>query len=348
MGINFRKRISLGKYANVNLGKTGAGFSFGIPGARISVNSKGKTQASLGIPGTGLSYTKVLGTKKTKKKVLKNEQDNALGVEAYEQALFALSHIHTEAADPIDFSAPQIRYQSREVGPLQTKALEALSSYKPNFMDKIFNKDKQEELKQNVYEAMIKDGENREWLTIDSSLQELILKKDPKALHSLLDMVDAFEVFADDCDSYQLEFDINIDEVEGVLITIHTNMAEDVLDQVISLNPNGSTKAKKLSMSAFNERTYAYISSLVLGFVKEALAFLPLNEIHINVVDHSKNPNTGLSTQKNIVAAEFTREQLAPYDFDAINPTEVFQSGTVDCDFGVRKGWGEVEPIEVD
>ena len=53
MGFQFRKSISLGKGARINLSKKGVGFSAGVKGARIGVGSKG-AYTSTSIPGTGL------------------------------------------------------------------------------------------------------------------------------------------------------------------------------------------------------------------------------------------------------------------------------------------------------
>ena len=80
MGLNFRKSISLGKGLKLNLGTKSAGLSFGVKGARYSINTNGSRRATFGIPGTGLSYTTSFGNKKkkterTKKKELeKNEE----------------------------------------------------------------------------------------------------------------------------------------------------------------------------------------------------------------------------------------------------------------------------------
>ena len=64
MGLRFRKSISLGKGARINLNKDSVGLSFGTRGARVSVNSKGRKTATVGLPGTGLSYTKNISKKK--------------------------------------------------------------------------------------------------------------------------------------------------------------------------------------------------------------------------------------------------------------------------------------------
>lgn len=60
MGFRFRKSIKLFKGVNLNLNKDSVGISIGTRGARYSVNSKGKRTATIGIPGTGLSYTQSL------------------------------------------------------------------------------------------------------------------------------------------------------------------------------------------------------------------------------------------------------------------------------------------------
>lgn len=55
MGWSFRRSKSFGLF-RLNFSKSGIGFSFGVPGARVGVNSKGKKYVRGGIPGTGLYY----------------------------------------------------------------------------------------------------------------------------------------------------------------------------------------------------------------------------------------------------------------------------------------------------
>ena len=58
MGLNFRKSISLGKGLKLNLSKSGPSVSFGKSGFRQSINLKGNARTTVGIPGTGIYYTK--------------------------------------------------------------------------------------------------------------------------------------------------------------------------------------------------------------------------------------------------------------------------------------------------
>ncbi len=66
MGLNFRKSIKIAPGIRVNVSKKGlSSVSVGGKGARVNVSKKG-TRTTVGIPGTGLSYSKFSShTKKT-------------------------------------------------------------------------------------------------------------------------------------------------------------------------------------------------------------------------------------------------------------------------------------------
>lgn len=68
MGIRFRKSIKIAPGVKVNIGKKSVGMSIGTKGARVSINSKGRITNSVGIPGTGVSYTSStqIGKKKSR------------------------------------------------------------------------------------------------------------------------------------------------------------------------------------------------------------------------------------------------------------------------------------------
>jgi tetratricopeptide (TPR) repeat protein len=58
MGFRVYKSVKLGKGVRLNLSKTGIGISAGVPGARYSVHSSGRTVKTVGVPGTGVYYRK--------------------------------------------------------------------------------------------------------------------------------------------------------------------------------------------------------------------------------------------------------------------------------------------------
>ena len=67
MGLRFRKSINLGGGFRINLSKSGIGYSWGVKGFRLTKSPKGKSKATMSIPGTGISYTQSLGIKKQNK-----------------------------------------------------------------------------------------------------------------------------------------------------------------------------------------------------------------------------------------------------------------------------------------
>ncbi|MBQ7972024.1 MAG: DUF4236 domain-containing protein [Lachnospiraceae bacterium] len=123
MGLNFRKSISLGKLAKINLGKKSAGISFGVKGARYSVSTNGTRRATIGIPGTGLSYTKTFGTKKGKseKEKAKETKVNTKKVEEFNESVEELIRIHCTGVDAIDWN--RVETIPRKLSSLQEKVL---------------------------------------------------------------------------------------------------------------------------------------------------------------------------------------------------------------------------------
>lgn len=62
MGFRFRKSIKIGP-ARINLSKSGIGWSIGGKGARFTKKAGGGYRTTVGVPGTGLSYSKDFSVK---------------------------------------------------------------------------------------------------------------------------------------------------------------------------------------------------------------------------------------------------------------------------------------------
>lgn len=126
MGLNFRKSISLLPGVKLNLNKKSAGLSFGVKGARYSINTSGQRRATVGIPGTGISYTKTFGDKKksaktdrAKKKELEKNQEV---VQDYNEQVGEIIGIHRTGVDVIDWN--RIETVPKKLASLQTRVLE--------------------------------------------------------------------------------------------------------------------------------------------------------------------------------------------------------------------------------
>lgn len=138
MGISFRKSIKLFNGVNLNLSKSGAGISFGPRGARFSVNTSGKANATLGIPGTGVSYRKSIslfnviknffGGNSEKEEQIKQEREVIPKVEepSYDSQIdpiTILTSIHRSQDEVVDWN----RINSEQSGKLANFAKEVLN-----------------------------------------------------------------------------------------------------------------------------------------------------------------------------------------------------------------------------
>jgi len=61
MGLRFRRSIKLLPGVRLNFSKSGVSTSVGVRGAHVTLGH-GKVRETVGIPGTGLSYTKTQST----------------------------------------------------------------------------------------------------------------------------------------------------------------------------------------------------------------------------------------------------------------------------------------------
>lgn len=72
MGTKFRKSIKIAPGVKVNINKKSVGLTVGKKGMHHTVNSSGKRTTTVGLPGTGLSYSKTTSSRNTKSASSKN------------------------------------------------------------------------------------------------------------------------------------------------------------------------------------------------------------------------------------------------------------------------------------
>ena len=76
MGLRFRKSINIAPGIKLNLNKKSAGLTFGTKGFHHTINTKGRRTDTVGIPGTGLSYTHTSGNTSKKHTASSRSQGN--------------------------------------------------------------------------------------------------------------------------------------------------------------------------------------------------------------------------------------------------------------------------------
>lgn len=78
MSLRFRKSMKLLPGVRLNFSKETVGLSFGVPGARYTINSKGRRTLSTGIPGTGIYNVETLssGTRSSRSRAAAPAESN--------------------------------------------------------------------------------------------------------------------------------------------------------------------------------------------------------------------------------------------------------------------------------
>ena len=65
MGLRFRRSIKIAPGVRLNLNKKSASVTFGPKGLKHTISTTGKSHTTIGVPGTGLSYTTSGGDRST-------------------------------------------------------------------------------------------------------------------------------------------------------------------------------------------------------------------------------------------------------------------------------------------
>lgn len=119
MSLRFRRSMKIAPGLRLNFSKSALGLSLGVPGARVSINTRGEIYGSTGIPGTGL-----YNVERTSLKALKGRRKKAVPGELIQQiapptlfaprnkkALFrALKEGNIEALEKVAARFPEISY----------------------------------------------------------------------------------------------------------------------------------------------------------------------------------------------------------------------------------------------
>lgn len=68
MGFRVRRSINLGGGFRINVSKSGIGYSWGVPGYRITKTAKGNIRKTYSLPGTGISYVEETSGREKRKR----------------------------------------------------------------------------------------------------------------------------------------------------------------------------------------------------------------------------------------------------------------------------------------
>ncbi|WP_052343579.1 DUF4236 domain-containing protein [Bacillus massiliigorillae] len=157
MGLRFRKSFKIAPGVRLNVDTKSTGLSFGGNGLRYSINSRGRSTTTVGIPGSGLSYsssknhkTKVYQTRNTlqaQQKAIRQAQEREKAqfeVNVFENQCELVKTIHKECDDYVDWTQivnSKPPYELGEIGRHELEAKNKSENHKLKFTDWLFKRE---------------------------------------------------------------------------------------------------------------------------------------------------------------------------------------------------------------
>lgn len=315
MGLRFHKSIKILPGIRLNINKGSISVTAGVKGAHYTLSSKGTGTASLGIPGTGVSYQKKMNLFKLfspskDKKAVKEATatankstaitvaDNDLqeAANSYQEYVNSITSLHKECS-------PTINWQNVAdfVIPANCSAEDSLK-YQANIADakKILAKDI------DTYEAMMERH---------SPFKELA------------GYGSAFEFGSDDPERMECEFTVNFDDV--------------VPDYYFKQTSKGIVQAP-LTQTAYNQLKQDYVCSCAIKIAREVFALLPVNEVLVHATDNILDKATGNGKEIAILSVLFKRELFQNINYDLIDPSDFVDRFAKNDGFRKTAGYKEI------
>ena len=337
MGLNFRKSISLGKGLKLNLSKSGPSVSFGKSGFRQSVNLKGQARTTVGIPGTGIYYTKNTNVKNVVGGLtagLTGKGADAKGKKAAESKAAAAKAPKGAKAAPAAAAPAKSSVNEELIAQSKAKleefaagieALKSIHKQSDGYID---------------WEAIANGAVSGQMKELQPFAQSVIagdidsyfkVISEVGPFDDLLEYGSGFEVGTDDPKKLEIEFQVKSDDI--------------IPTQYPDMKASGEIVMKDFTKSAYYELVQDYVSSTMLRVARDTFALLPVQQVIIHAVDKVLNPATGNDEEVTICSVRLKRDALATLNFERIDPSDCLESFESNVKFKKTTGYAPVDRI---
>ncbi len=336
MGLVFRKSIKIANGLKLNVSKSGVSLTAGKKGMHYTINSKGKSTASVGLPGTGLSYrksfdtfgglSKLFGgsdskeekktTTKTKKEtltkngdsltknnVVENVIENSEDVSKYNDYLEYIDKIksfHKDCPKQIDWDS----LANANVPSNASQADALVWQENISLAKEVLNKD------------------------VDAYLKVI---NEYSSMHDIAAFGSEFEFGSDDGNTLTANFLVNI---KDVVPTVGFKQSE-----------SGKVSDFELKGSAYNDLAQDYVCSCAIRIAREVFALLPIDFLIVNAEDKIFDSSTGNQRDATIMSTLFIRDGFSNINFDMIDPSDFVARFKSNLSFTKTNGFKEVKEL---
>ena len=333
MGLNFRKSISLGKGLKLNLSKSGPSVSFGKSGFRQSVNLKGQARTTVGIPGTGVYYTKTSNVKNIVGG-LTGKNDDSKGKKTSKKDSESKASKSGKSAAAAEAKAAKAAKNEELIRESQAKieefaagieALKSVHKQSDGYID---------------WEA-IANGAVSGRISELRPFAQSVLAGDIDAYFRVIEQVGPF----DDLLEYGSGFEVGTDDPRFLEVEFQVKSDEIIPTQYPDMKASGELVMKDFSKSAYYELVQDYVSSTMLRVARDTFALLPVQQVIIHAVDKVLNPATGNDEEVTICSAKIKRDALATLNFERIDPSDCLESFESNVRFKKTTGYAPVDRV---
>ena len=328
MGLNFRKSISLGKGLKLNLSKSGPSVSFGKSGFRQSVNLKGQARTTVGIPGTGIYYTKTSNVKNIVGGLTGKDDSKGKKSTKKDTAAKGSSTKAAKAAPAAKQVNEELIAQSKAQLDEFAAGIEALKSVhkqSDGYID---------------WEAVANGAVSGQIRELQPFAQS-ILAGDIDAYFRVIEQVGPF----DDLLEYGSGFEVGTDDPKIMEIEFQVKSGDIIPTQYPDMKASGEIVMKDFSKSAYFELVQDYVSSTMLRVARDTFALLPVQYVLIHAVDKILNPATGNDEEVTIASVKIKRDAMATLNFERIDPSDCLESFESNVKFKKTTGYSPVDRV---
>ncbi|MBR2599068.1 MAG: DUF4236 domain-containing protein [Clostridiales bacterium] len=328
MGLNFRKSISLGKGLKLNLSKSGPSVSFGKSGFRQSVNLKGQARTTVGIPGTGIYYTKTSNVKNIVGGLTGKDDSKGKKSTKKDTAAKGSSTKAAKAAPAAKQVNEELIAQSKaqlEEFAAGIEALKSVHKQSDGYID---------------WEAVANGAVSGQIRELQPFAQS-VLAGDIDAYFRVIEQVGPF----DDLLEYGSGFEVGTDDPKIMEIEFQVKSGDIIPTQYPDMKASGEIVMKDFSKSAYFELVQDYVSSTMLRVARDTFALLPVQTVIIHAVDKILNPATGNDEEVTIASAKIKRDAMATLNFERIDPSDCLESFESNVKFKKTTGYSPVDRV---
>lgn len=360
MGLRFRKSFKIAPGVRMNVGKKGVGVSFGGPGLRYTIHSSGRRTSTVGIAGSGISYSTTSGSRKSYKTPayqrrnelarMQREQQKLqemeyarLQVALYENRLEQIRSIHHECDDPINWQEVYHReppFPDGLEGPNVLAARQQLEAYQPGLMDRLFNRDetKKQQLYVEIEKAKAKDAQLLEDWKGMHAVAGRILNRD---IDTYFEVIQEFAPL-DDLVQFGSGFEFGTDNPNEIHVSFDVNPGNVIPEKALSLTKTGKLSEKALSKTAYFDLYQDYVCSCALRIARDMLALLPINYVYVHASEDRLNPATGHVETITILSVKYDRITLNNLNFSNLDPSDALANFPHKMKFKKTQGFEDV------